>query len=160
MPQSDLDGSVNLTFNNLNIELGEEITCGRSIGGIQAGTTFPSTTTYADLLHQLLTTSPEEYEGILYYGYSVEEPVSVEGLISQGVVSKQTLLNNGYIFRVTTKNSRAVLAIPKSFGIQCYGIEINGFTIIPNVKETENYFIYYDDISTGNYRYVYRFEEV
>ena len=61
---------------------------------------------------------------------------------------------------VPTNDEIVVLAIPKSFGIQCYEISVNNFGIGFETYETDKYIIYYDYGSSDTFRYVYKFEEV
>lgn len=154
------DGVIDLQLGNLDTTLGEEITCGQAIGGISAGTVFSSDTTLADILKALLKTVEIESEGSIYYGIMADIPTSIEGLKSTAA-DRDTLLSSGYTYKnIVTDDQRVVLAIPKSFGIECYQISVNGFGIGFNVYETDKYLIYYDSPSTGSYRYIYSFEEV
>lgn len=154
------DGIIDLQLGNLDTTLGEEITCGQGIGGIPAGTVFSADTTLADILKALLKTVEIETEGAIYYGVSDKVPTSIEGLKS-AAADRDTLLSSGYTYKnITTNNQRVVLAIPKSFGIECYQISVSGFGIGFSVAETDKYLIYYDTPSTGSYRYTYSFEEV
>lgn len=154
------DGVIDLTLGNLETTLGKEITCGQAIGGISAGTVFSADTTLADILRALLTIPEIESEGSIYYGLSTNIPISIEGL-KTATADRETLLSSGYTYKnIVTNNQRVVLAIPKSFGIECYQISVSGFGIGFNVAETDKYLIYYDSPSTGSYRYTYSFEEV
>ena len=157
--QSIVDPNGVISLDNLDTTLGEEVVCGSGIGGIQPGTTFTAETTLADILKALLSTAETEYEGLLYYGVMKNNPTSVEGLKSIGV-NKNELLTKGYTYRVTTNDEIVVLAIPKSFGIECYEISVNNFGIGFETYETDKYIIYYDYGSSDTFRYVYKFEEV
>lgn len=154
------DGSIDLQLGSLDTTLGEAITCGQGIGGIPAGTTFSEDTNIADIIRALLTIPVVETEGAMYYGLSYDIPTSTDGLTSANV-DRDTLLSSGYTYKnINTDNQRVVLAIPKSFGITCYQILVNGFSIGFDSIETDKYIIYYDGLSTGSFRYVYSFEEV
>ena len=154
------DGSIDLQLGSLDTTLGEAITCGQSIGGISAGTTFSEDTNIADIIRALLTIPVVESEGAMYYGLSHDIPTSTDGLTPANV-DRNTLLSSDYTYKnINTDNQRVVLAIPKSFGIACYQILVNGFSIGFDSIETDKYIIYYDGLSTGSFRYVYSFEEV
>lgn len=157
---SNNDGVISLELGDLTTTLGEEITCNQSLGGISAGTVFSASTTLADVLKALLTTPVIESEGAIYYGVSSEIPTDITGLKSVPM-DRDTLLSSGYTYKnIVTDYQRVILAIPKSFGIECYQISVSGFGIGFDVLETDKYLIYYDSPSTGSYRYVYSFEEV
>lgn len=103
--------------------------------------------------------SDAKTEGYLFYGLVKDEPDSLSGL-SNVKVSKEDLLSTGYTYKgINTNNQIVALAIPKSFGIECYEISVSGFGIGFNSKVIDNYIIYYDYPSTGSYRYLYKFEE-
>lgn len=153
------DGSINLQLGSLDTTLGETITCNQAIGGISAGTTFTGDTTIADIIRALLKVPVIETDGAIYYGLSRDIPTSIEGL-TPVTIDRDTLLSSGYTYKnINTDDQRVILAIPKSFGIVCYQISVNGFGIGFDSVETDKYIIYYDGLSTGSYRYVYSFEE-
>lgn len=153
------NGSIDLQLGNLQTTLGENITCNQAIGGIAAGTTFSADTTLAEVLKTLINTPIVESEGSIYYGLSRDIPTSIAGL-TPVVIDRDTLLTSGYTYKnINTDDQRVILAIPKSFGIVCYQISVNGFGIGFDSIETDKYIIYYDGLSTGSYRYVYSFEE-
>ena len=150
------NGSIDLRLGTL----GETITCNQTIGGISAGTTFSEDTTLADIIRALLKIPIVETDGAIYYGLSNDIPTSINGL-TPVTIDRDTLLSSGYTYKnINTDNQRVVLAIPKSFGIVCYQISVNGFSIGFDSVETDKYIIYYDGLSTGSFRYVYSFEEV
>lgn len=142
---------------NTNATMGEDFICGQNIGGLSAGTPITADTSLIEIIKNLLQTPA--YDGILYYGYSSAAPTSVEGLMSCNV-SKEDLLDNGFKFKANTNNQRVVLAIPKTFNIECENISSDGFNLSFNMTETDNYYIYYDYLSTGSFKYIYSFEEV
>ena len=150
------NGSIDLQLGTL----GETITCNQAIGGISAGTTFSENTALADIIRALLKIPVVETDEAIYYGLSYDIPSSIDGL-TPVTIDRNTLLSSGYTYKnINTDNQRVVLAIPKSFGIVCYQISVNGFSIGFDSIETDKYIIYYDGLSTGSFRYVYSFEEV
>lgn len=153
------NGSIDLQLGNLDTTLEETITCNQTIGGISAGTTFSKDTTIADIIRALLKTPVIETDGAIYYGLSRDIPTSIDGL-TPVATDRDTLLSSGYVYKnINTDNQRVILAIPKSFGIVCYQISVNGFSIGFDSIETDKYIIYYDELSTGSFRYIYSFEE-
>ena len=158
-PVANQNGSIDLRLGNLDTTLGETITCNQTIGGISAGTTFSEDTTLTDIIRALLKIPVVETDGAIYYGLSNDIPTSINGL-TPVTIDRDTLLSSGYTYKnINTDNQRVVLAIPKSFGIVCYQISVNGFSIGFDSVETDKYIIYYDGLSTGSFRYVYSFEE-
>ena len=153
---SNVDGTVDLT---LNSTIDENLICNKTIGGIAAGTNFAAGTPVTQIIKLLLNQPIIEDNGALYYGLSKDIPSSIDGL-TPVEIDRDTLLNNGYVYKnINTQNQRVILAIPKSLGLVCYEINVSGFGIGFNEVETDKYRIYYDNLSTGNYRYTYKFEE-
>lgn len=123
----------------------------------------PSTGSYRYIFkfeQEEIEEEPETQGSKIYKGISFNIPEDVNELTAVAI-DRDTLLNSGYAYKnINTDYQRVILAIPKSYNLQCYQIAANGFGIGFEVLETDKYLIYYDSPSTGSYRYVYSFEEV
>ena len=159
-PVVNKDGSINLQLGSLDTTLGEEIVCENGIGGIQAGTTFTADTSLIDIIKALLKTKTVVSDSAIYIGISSTIPDNVSGLKAVEV-TRDSLLTNGYTYKnINTNDQYVLLAIPKNFGLVCYNVSAQGFSLGFTQVNLGDYYLYYDGLSTSTgARYVYSFEE-
>lgn len=154
------NGSIDLNISNIDTTLGEEIVCENGIGGIPAGTTFTADTSLIDIIKALLKTKTVVSDSAIYIGISSTIPDSVSGLKAVEV-TRDSLLTNGYTYKnINTNDQYVLLAIPKNFGLVCYNVSAQGFSLGFTQVDLGDYYLYYDGLSTSTgARYVYSFEE-
>ena len=154
------DGSINLQLGSLDTTLDETITCNQTIGGIPAGTTFTADTPLIDIIKALLKTKTVVSDSAIYIGISSTIPDNVSGLKAVEV-TRDSLLTNGYTYKnINTNDQYVLLAIPKNFGLVCYNVSAQGFSLGFTQVDLGDYYLYYDGLSTSTgARYVYSFEE-
>ena len=159
-PIVNKDGSINLQLGSLDTTLGEEIVCENGIGGIPAGTTFTADTSLIDIIKALLKTKTVVSDSAIYIGISSTIPDNVSGLKAVEV-TRDSLLTNGYTYKnINTNDQYVLLAIPKNFGLVCYNVSAQGFSLGFTQVDLGDYYLYYDGLSTSTgARYVYSFEE-
>ena len=154
------NGSIDLNISNIDTTLGEEIVCENGIGGIPAGTTFTADTSLIDIIKALLKTKTVVSDSAIYIGISSTIPDNVSGLKAVEV-TRDSLLTNGYTYKnINTNDQYVLLAIPKNFGLVCYNVSAQGFSLGFTQVDLGDYYLYYDGLSTSTgARYVYSFEE-
>ena len=154
------NGSIDLNISNIDTTLGEEIVCENGIGGIPAGTTFTADTPLIDIIKALLKTKTVVSDSAIYIGISSTIPDNVSGLKAVEV-TRDSLLTNGYTYKnINTNDQYVLLAIPKNFGLVCYNVSAQGFSLGFTQVDLGDYYLYYDGLSTSTgARYVYSFEE-
>lgn len=154
------NGSIDLNISNVDTTLGEEIVCENGIGGIPAGTTFTADTSLIDIIKALLKTKTVVSDSAIYIGISSTIPDDVSGLKAVEV-TRDSLLTNGYTYKnINTNDQYVLLAIPKNFGLVCYNVSAQGFSLGFTQVDLGDYYLYYDGLSTSTgARYVYSFEE-
>ena len=154
------NGSIDLNISNVDTTLGEEIVCENGIGGIPAGTTFTADTSLIDIIKALLKTKTVVSDSAIYIGISSTIPDNVSGLKAVEV-TRDSLLTNGYTYKnINTNDQYVLLAIPKNFGLVCYNVSAQGFSLGFTQVDLGDYYLYYDGLSTSTgARYVYSFEE-
>ena len=154
------NGSIDLNISNVDSTLGEEIVCENGIGGIPAGTTFTADTSLIDIIKALLKTKTVVSDSAIYIGISSTIPDNVSGLKAVEV-TRDSLLTNGYTYKnINTNDQYVLLAIPKNFGLVCYNVSAQGFSLGFTQVDLGDYYLYYDGLSTSTgARYVYSFEE-
>ena len=154
------NGSIDLNISNIDTTLGEEIVCENGIGGIPAGTTFTADTSLIDIIKALLKTKTVVSDSAIYIGISSTIPDDVSGLKAVEV-TRDSLLTNGYTYKnINTNDQYVLLAIPKNFGLVCYNVSTQGFSLGFTQVDLGDYYLYYDGLSTSTgVRYVYSFEE-
>ena len=154
------NGSIDLNISNIDTTLGEEIVCENGIGGIPAGTTFTADTSLIDIIKALLKTKTVVSDSAIYIGISSTIPDDVSGLKAVEV-TRDSLLTNGYTYKnINTNDQYVLLAIPKNFGLVCYNVSTQGFSLGFTQVDLGDYYLYYDGLSTSTgARYVYSFEE-
>lgn len=154
------NGSIDLNISNIDTTLGEEIVCENGIGGIPAGTTFTADTSLIDIIKALLKTKTAVSDSAIYIGISSTIPDNVSGLKAVEV-TRDSLLTNGYTYKnINTNDQYVLLAIPKNFGLVCYNVSAQGFSLGFTQVDLGDYYLYYDGLSTSTgARYVYSFEE-
>ena len=159
-PIVNKDGSINLQLGSLDTTLGEEIVCENGIGGIPAGTTFTADTSLIDIIKALLKTKTVVSDSAIYIGISSTIPDNVSGLKAVEI-TRDSLLTNGYTYKnINTNDQYVLLAIPKNFGLVCYNVSAQGFSLGFTQVDLGDYYLYYDGLSTSTgARYVYSFEE-